>query len=200
MSKTVRSMNGRILRAVVGAAALGVLLTGCIGFTVEKEVEGDPRGDDAGPYVVRIECTGTDPDFAELQFFGEQTRFVQFEADGGVTEVTCTVEETDDNDADEVTIECVDPLPPDVTCTESDDEITVTITAITTGTDIDINVKVTNEFDPPTTTTSTTTSHGTTGDGTGRSRGRGLADLHRLSSWASSSATYARRTSRSRRT
>ena len=200
MSKTVRSMNGRILRAVVGAAALGVLLTGCIGFTVEKEVEGDPTGDDAGPYVVRIECTGTDPDFAELQFFGEQTRFVQFEADGGVTEVTCTVEETDDNDADEVTIECVDPLPPDVTCTESDDEITVTITGITDGhrhrhqRQGDERVRPADDDDQH------HDHHGTTGDGTGRSRGRGLADLHRLSSWASSSATYARRTSRSRRT
>jgi hypothetical protein len=149
-------MDGRILRASLGAAVLGVLLTGCIGFTVQKDVDGEPP-DDAGPWVVRVECTSTDPAFDDLVFDGEEFQFTQFFV-LGATDITCTIDETEDADADEVTIECVDPLPTGVTCTEADDdEITVTVTGIDPGTDININVKVTNEFDPPTTTSTTTT-------------------------------------------
>jgi hypothetical protein len=157
MSKTVRSMNGRILRAVVGAAALGLLLTGCIGFTVQKDVDGDPD-DENGPWVVRIECTNTLEGSTEFVFNGEGTQFFEFEADGP-NDVECTVQETDDGDADEIDIECVEPIPPDVTCAPfaNGEKLAVRITNVGAPVDVNINVKVTNEYDPPTTTTSTTT-------------------------------------------
>jgi hypothetical protein len=163
MSKAVRSMNGRILRAVVGAAALGVLLTGCIGFTVQKDVDGDPD-DENGPWVVRIECTNTLEGSTELVFNGEDVQFFEFEA-SGPGDVECTVEETDDGDADEITIECVEPLPPDVICAPfaNGEKLAVRVTNNDSfPVDVNINIKVTNEYDPPTTSTTTSTTTTTT--------------------------------------
>jgi hypothetical protein len=154
-------MSARVLRAIFGATLLAVLLTGCIGFTVQKDVDGDP--DDDGPWVVRIECTNTVEGSTELVFDGEGSQFFEFEA-SGPDDVECTVEETDDGDADEVTIECVEPLPADVICAPfaNGEKLAVRVTNVSPGTDVNINIKVTNEYDPPTTSTSSTTTTTTT--------------------------------------
>jgi hypothetical protein len=150
-------MRVRTLGRVLGAALLALLLTGCIGFNVQKDVDGDPR-DDNGPWIVTISCDNTDPASQELVFTGEGVQSTgQFRA-GGPGTTTCLVQETKDGDADDVDVECVEPLPPDVTCTHNGDrKLTVTVSNVDEGTDITIGIKVTNTFDPPTTTTSTTT-------------------------------------------
>jgi hypothetical protein len=149
----------RTVQGVVGAALLALLLTGCIGFTVQKDVDGDPK-DDNGPWIVTITCDNTDPASQQLVFTGEGIQATnQFDALGPFpTTVTCLVHETKDGDADDVDVECVEPLPPDTTCTQNGDrKLTVVVSNVDDGTDITINVKVTNTYDPPTTSTSTTT-------------------------------------------
>jgi len=149
-------VSGRNLRVVLGAGVLAVFLTGCIGFTVTKEVDGDAPDD--ATFVVRIECDNTLEGFDDLVFDDEGTQFTQFFAGPGTT--TCVITEPEDAEADETTIECVDlPTDPDVTVTctpPDDDQVTVTFTA-TVEFDVEVGIRVTNEFDPPDTTTTSTT-------------------------------------------
>jgi hypothetical protein len=148
-------MRRRTLGVSLGASLLAVFLTGCIGFTVQKDVKGD---DPASPhYVVRIECDNADPAAVELVFTGIGLQPAQFDAIAPGT-VNCLVHETEDADADDVDVKCGDPLPPDVICTRvADRKLSVTINNVNIETDITIPIKVTNEYDPPETTTTTTT-------------------------------------------
>ena len=149
-------MRRRTLVASLGASLLALFLTGCIGFTVEKDVKGEAP-EHHQPYVVRIECENADPAVTEITFPGQGVQTVQVEANGPGT-VTCLVHETEDGDADDVDVKCDDPLPPDVVCTRvADRRLSVTISNVTIQTDITIPIKVTNEYDPPETTTTTTT-------------------------------------------
>jgi hypothetical protein len=142
---------------------LALVAAGCVSFNVTKEVTGG--GEPDGPFIVNIDCEGQNPD--EIPFSGSAADYPQtkesidFDLDQ-VGNASCLITEPEAANAATTTIECVEPDPLTVTCTDTPDGLLVEIDESAPdpeqpelGPEVSVDIIVTNDI--PTTTTSTTT-------------------------------------------
>ncbi len=153
-SRIMQKRSRRHLAAL--AVGLGALLAACgtAQFSVQKQVTNDLT--QKGPFTVHMVCNGgevQDLVFNALDATGQQT-ILSIEADADPT-FSCTFTEPVSAGASSVTIECLTPTGPFLTCTPGPSSLTVSGLSFT-GT-FEIAIRVTNGFPTTTTTTTTTT-------------------------------------------